>query len=181
MKQADVVIVLGAAVWRGGRASPALKNRVARGVALLREGVAPRLMLTGGLGRHPPTEAEVMHDLALAGGADPERLVLERQAKSTYDSARLCAEIMRREGWATAVVVTDGYHLPRSLMAFRGFGVRAVGCASGGGRPGTLGWRRWAGSVARELPALAWYALRLLKARAVTSFTRSTRRSGASR
>lgn len=174
MKQADVVIVLGAAVWRDGRASPALKNRVAKGVALSRQGVAPRLMLTGGLGRHPPAEAEVMRRLAIAGGIDPRRLVLEDQAKSTFDSARFCAEIMRKEGWSSAVVVTDAYHLPRSLMAFRGFGIRAQGAASGGGRPGTLGWLRWSACIARELPALAWYALRLLRIWSETTATRST-------
>jgi len=166
---ADVVIVLGAAVWSGGRASPTLQKRVAHGVELLKAGAAPRLMVTGGLGRHPPTEAEVMRRLAAEAGAGGSHIILEDRATSTLESAKLCTAIMRRHGWTSAIVVTDGYHLPRSLMAFRAFGAEVRGSASGGGSPTSLGRTQWTLTILREGAAYCWYAARLATGRVRTT------------
>src|SRR5690606_981427 len=158
---ADVLIVLGAAVWSGGRASPTLQKRVAHGVDLLKAGAAPWVMVTGGLGRHPPTEAEVMRRLATEAGADSSRIILEDRATTTLESAEFCTAIMRKHGWTSAIIVTDGYHLPRSLMAFRALGAEVTGSASGGGSPTALGRTRWALTILREGAAYCWYAARL--------------------
>ncbi len=46
----DAIIVLGAAVWPGGRASPALAARMQHAIALYRAGYAAHLILSGGVG-----------------------------------------------------------------------------------------------------------------------------------
>ncbi|MGH0036969.1 MAG: YdcF family protein [Myxococcota bacterium] len=152
----EAVVVLGAAVWPGGVPSHALRRRVLFAVELAMGDALRDLLLTGGVGREPPSEARVMSGLASEAGIDAGRIVLEERATSTYESARFCAEIVRREGFARVTVVTDAYHLPRALLAFAQAGIAAEGAAPQES-PGSLGspaQRR------RERWATAWYRLR---------------------
>ena len=157
---ADVAVVLGAAVWPGGRPSPTLARRTLHGVALLRAGAARHLLLTGGVGRHPPSEASVMRELAEHAGVARARIVLDEQATTTLDSARACAAIIAARGWRRVLIVTDRYHLPRALLAFRRFGVAAQGSPPPEGRGDTAQWT-WLLLTLRELVAIPWYVVRL--------------------
>lgn len=154
------MIVLGAAVHPGGTPSPALHRRIAHAAALMRENAAPAMIVTGGLGDHPPEEAVVMRDTAAAMGVPENRIIMEPIAATTYDSAVHCLPILKAHGWRTALIVSDAYHLPRALLLFRAFGVKAHGS-------GVRDWRRafslmeQAGVILRETLAMLWYALRL--------------------
>ena len=158
-READVAVVLGAAVWAHGRPSPTLLRRTAHAAHLARDGVVGHLLLTGGVGRHPPSEASVMRGIAERAGVAPARLVLEESATSTLESARACARIIAERGWTRVIVVTDRYHLARALMAFRHFGIIARGSAPPG-RGDVAEWRWWLLHL-RELVAIPWYMLRL--------------------
>ena len=151
----DVIVVLGAAVWPGEQPSPALRRRVLHAVDLLQHGYATRLLVTGGVGKHPPAEAEVMQRIAVAHGIPRASIVVEDQATSTFESAWRCRELLRQHGWSHVLIVTDRYHLTRALLAFRSLGVRAVGSAVPG-KPARRLWRRWQYYL-RERLALAWY------------------------
>lgn len=123
----DVIVVLGAAVWPGERASPTLYERTRHGVDLFHEGHAPYLLVTGGLGQHPPTEAEVMRRLAVEWDVPADRIILEDRGATTSQSAALVAELMAERGLRSALLVSDGHHLPRAKLAFRRQGVTAFG------------------------------------------------------
>ncbi len=157
----DVVIVLGAAVWAGGKPSPTLLRRTRHGAALVLAGVAPVLMVTGGLGVHPPAEALVMRDIAVAEGLGDDAIVIEDTASDTVASGRTCRALMRSRGWSRALIVTDDFHLPRSLMIFRWLGFAVKGSAPAVSADGP-GWLNRAYYWLRELVALPWTALRLL-------------------
>lgn len=158
-READVAVVLGAAVWAHGRPSPTLWRRTMHAVALAQSGAAGHLLLTGGVGRHPPSEAAVMRGVAERAGVAASRLVLEETATTTLESARACARIIAERGWTRVLVVTDRYHLARSLLAFRHFGVRARGSAPP--EPGDTAAWTWLLLHLRELVAIPWYLLRL--------------------
>lgn len=155
-----VVVVLGAAVWPHGQASPALQRRMLHAITLVQRGVATHLLLTGGVGKHPPAEAHVMQRLAHEHGIPSTNLIIEDRATSTLESARLCSDLLRQHGWNRAIVTTDAYHLARALFAFRCFGVQVVGSAAPG-QPARRLWKRWY-HYGRERCAFGWYALRLL-------------------
>jgi uncharacterized SAM-binding protein YcdF (DUF218 family) len=125
---ADCTIILGAAVWPGERASLTLRARTARGAEVYRAGHTGHLILTGGVGKYPPAEAEVMRRLLATWGVPAEAMVLEDQATTTAESARLCAETMRRRGWESALIVSDPWHTPRATRLFRREGMRALPC-----------------------------------------------------
>jgi len=151
----DVIVVLGAAVWPGGQPSPALQRRVLHAVDLLQRGYALHLLVTGGVGKYPPAEAEVMRRLAVAHGIPDASIVLEDRATSTFESAWRCRDLLGQRGWSRVLIVTERFHLARALLAFRSFGVHAVGSAAPG-KPARRLWKRAYYSL-REGLALGWY------------------------
>lgn len=155
-KRYDVVIVMGAAVWEGGRPSPALKRRVLHAVGLMKKNRADYLLVTGGLGKYPPTEARVMRTLAIDEGVSLQNIVMEEKGTSTFKSAVCCVKIISGNNWSNAIVVSDPYHLYRCVFLFRRFGVRAVGSGAPGGRQANPLWK-WGYYYLREFIALPWY------------------------
>jgi uncharacterized SAM-binding protein YcdF (DUF218 family) len=134
------------------------------GIALHRRNDGSVLLVTGGAGRHRTSEARIMQRIALDQGVEPDRILLEELARSTWENARECARIIRKHGWRRVILVTDSYHLPRGLLAFRHFGVRAGHCSICHGHSGTS-FRTTALLYSRELAAIPWYVLRILVSR----------------
>jgi predicted nucleic acid-binding protein len=118
IKKADVIVVLGAAVRAGGRPSPALRRRVLHAIRLFQKGFSEKLLFTGGIGRYPPSEAQVMRRMAEENGIPDDRIVLEETAGSTLDSAFACTRIIREKGWSTAFVVSDRFLEPFEIVPF---------------------------------------------------------------
>jgi uncharacterized SAM-binding protein YcdF (DUF218 family) len=154
----DAAIVLGAMVLADGSPSPALTRRVLRAAALVREGRAAALLMSGGPVAHSRPEAWVMRDLAVAAGIPADRVMIEDQSRNTIENARLSLPIAAKHGWRNLAVVTDSYHLPRALYVFRRFGCRTTGIAARPtGQPGREWWAAWV----REAAALPWTVLRV--------------------
>ncbi|MDW7650975.1 MAG: YdcF family protein [Bacillota bacterium] len=122
---ADVIIVLGAAVWPDGP-SPALRARTWRGSSLYHEGRADYLLFSGGIGKFPPAEAEVMAALAQSWDVEPERILLEDRSANTRENLRNAAEIMEEKGWSRAYIVTDYFHMKRAMALAAEFGIEAL-------------------------------------------------------
>jgi uncharacterized SAM-binding protein YcdF (DUF218 family) len=110
----DAIVVAGCAVWPGGRPSPALSRRVARAVQLYRDGHSDRIVLTGGLGTHPPAEAVVAAQLCRQAGVPDEHLVIEDRSVDTEQNARFAARLVR----GRVLVVTDPFHVLRCRYVF---------------------------------------------------------------
>lgn len=161
----DVIIVLGAAVWQGGRPSPTLRRRVLWAVELFHQKEGRRLLFTGGLGRYPPSEARMMRQIATEAGVPRSDTLLEEQATSTFTSAVYCHRIMRQHGWTSALVVTDRYHLPRAQLTFCLLAGRSGMTISGRAvtaRRRSRRWKRRLWAHGREGVALGWYLLKIL-------------------
>lgn len=120
----DVIIVLGAAVWPDGP-SPALRARVDRAVELYNDGRAGALIMSGGLGRWPPAEAEVMAATAVSRGVPESVIALEPDSTNTVENLSYSRDIMRECGWETAFLVSDPFHMKRALIIARDVGVEA--------------------------------------------------------
>jgi len=126
-RPADVILVLGAAEYRG-RPSPVLKARLDHALDLYRKRLAPRIMTTGGAGGDPVfTEGDVGRDYLTNQGVPPEAIVVEREGSSTVASTALAGEIMRRMGLQSAIVVSDGYHIYRVKKMLEGRGLTVYG------------------------------------------------------
>jgi len=120
---AEVIIILGSRVYLDRRPGPALTRRTRHAVALFQQGLAQRVICSGGLGAYPPTEAEAACDLAESLNVPAAAILIEDQAHSTEENALYTAALMRAHGWQTAILVSDGYHLYRAALLFRRAGM----------------------------------------------------------
>jgi len=140
-READVIVIMGAAEYRG-RPSPVLKARLDHGLDLWRRKLAPRILTTGGRGGDPVfTEGEVGRNYLMSRNVPPEAIIVEPDAESTAHSIAATAEIMRRMNLHSCLMVTDGYHVYRAKRMLQEHGV-AVYASPRPARPGDA-WKLW--------------------------------------
>jgi uncharacterized SAM-binding protein YcdF (DUF218 family) len=138
---ADVILVLGAAEYRG-KPSPVLKARLDHALDLYRKHLATYIMTTGGAGGDPVfTEGDVGRDYLTSQGVDPKDIAVEREGGSTVASTALAGEIMRRMGLQSAIVVSDGYHIYRVKKMLERRGLTAYGSPRPERARDTFGYR----------------------------------------
>jgi uncharacterized SAM-binding protein YcdF (DUF218 family) len=126
-RPADVILVLGAAEYRG-RPSPVLRARLDHALALYRQRIAPRIMTTGGAGGDPVfTEGTVGRAYLISQGVPSEAIIVEAEGESTVHSVTLAGEILRRMGLRSVVVVSDGYHIYRVKQMLQSTGLAVYG------------------------------------------------------
>jgi uncharacterized SAM-binding protein YcdF (DUF218 family) len=157
-------LVLGAAVWSGGRASPTLVRRAERAAALWHAGQTGAFVCCGGIGRHPPSEAEVIARLLHAAGVPSRALHLEPASTSTETNITFALPILRELRASDIWIVTDWWHAPRAVLLARAAGLRAQGApvsrAGGSARFQARMVLRESGAIVGTGVRLAWRALR---------------------
>jgi uncharacterized SAM-binding protein YcdF (DUF218 family) len=124
-RPADVILVLGAAEYRG-RPSQVLRARLDHALELYRQSMAPRILTTGGAGGDPVfTEGGVGRSYLMSRGVPTEAITVETEGESTVHSTALAGEIIRRMGLGSVIVVSDGYHIFRvkKMLEARGLSV----------------------------------------------------------
>lgn len=114
-----IAIVLGARVGANGVPSNTLYDRTVTGVELYKAGKTRKLLLSGG-----NDEPQVMKKLAIELGVRETDIVLDDLGLRTYDSCVRAKQVFEIE---KAVIVTQDYHLARSLYLCQNLGVDAVG------------------------------------------------------
>ena len=124
---ADVILVLGAAEYRG-RPSQVFRARLDHALELYNRKLAPQIMTTGGAGGELVfTEGGVGRSYLIGRGVPPEAVIVETEGESTVHSTTLACEIMRRMGLNSAIVVSDGYHIYRVKQMLESRGLKAYG------------------------------------------------------
>ncbi|MBH3430813.1 YdcF family protein [Pseudomonas alkylphenolica] len=131
-QQADAIVILGAGRERGDPAW-ALADQPT-GVALERMRYAAQLAKASGLplltsgGLHygtPPSEAQLMADSLQRDFGVSVRWKEER-SRTTWENARMSAEILQPLGIKRVVVVTQAWHMQRSRWSFERAGFEVV-------------------------------------------------------
>lgn len=124
---ADIIVVLGAAEYRG-KPSPVLRARLDHALTLYQKGLAPRILTTGGAGGDPVyTEGDVGRSYLVSRGVPSEAIVVDAEGTSTAYATASSAEIMRRMGLKSCIVVSDGYHIFRAKRMLQSSGVKVYG------------------------------------------------------
>lgn len=153
-----LTVVLGAQVRAGGVPSRTLAARAQHAAGMYARGEAGRLVVSGGVGEHPPSEAEVMAGILTGGGVPETEILREAASNSTRQSAHHVAVLARRMGAEEVALVTDPLHCVRAASAFRAEGLRA--CPEP--VTGSPMWREKGERRAqflREFGAVIWYGL----------------------
>ncbi|MBO6520573.1 MAG: YdcF family protein [Rhodospirillales bacterium] len=127
----DGIVVLGGVIDPVGtaeRGRPMIGGAVERiieSAALAKTYPNARLVYSGGsasLTRQDVKEADYVADLYVSLGIDRDRLVLEREARNTWENAKYTMEMMAPKTDETWILVTSAFHMPRSVGAFRRVG-----------------------------------------------------------
>jgi uncharacterized SAM-binding protein YcdF (DUF218 family) len=126
-RAADAIVVMGAAQYNG-RPSPLFAARLDHAIDLYHAGIAPRLIVTGGKQEGDrTTEAASAKAYAIVHGVPVEAILAEDNSRTTLQSIRGVAGLMRDEGLATAVFVSDPSHMFRVLRMASDEGIEAFG------------------------------------------------------
>jgi len=159
------LVVFGAAARADGSPSGTLRRRTEGAAALAARLGGGRFVVTGGVGRHGPAEAEVMHDILVETGVHPSRIIVESKADDTLSSIYFSKAILdTRDDVERVIVCSSPYHNPRCAILFRLVGIPAAIGDMPGDRP-HLGLAKWLYYVVREIPATVWDVALVLAAR----------------
>lgn len=143
-----VAVVYGAAVYRNGRLSPMLRDRMETAIGLYESGKVQFLLLSGDNQTAEYNEPLHMMRYAIERGVPEEAIQPDYGGRRTYDTCYRAANIFEVD---EAILVTQAFHLPRALFTCRQLGVDAVGVSADlrEYHPRSIGWSR-----TREVAAL---------------------------
>lgn len=119
VKAADAIIVLGAAQYEG-RPSPVLKARLDHAAQLWADGLAPRMIVTGGRGVGDTTsEAAVSRRYLAQHGVPEERVSMDTAGLTTSQSMVNARHFLGAEARPTVLIVSDPFHMLRLAILAR--------------------------------------------------------------
>jgi uncharacterized SAM-binding protein YcdF (DUF218 family) len=123
-KKVDIIIVLS-----GDRG-----ERLEEGARLFKEGYADEMLISGGVIYNKVTIASLMKQHAIDLKIPVNKIIIEEKADSTYENASFCKEILLKNKYRSAIVVTSNYHMRRTKMIFnrvyKDTGISLTYCAS---------------------------------------------------
>ncbi|MDI6816997.1 MAG: ElyC/SanA/YdcF family protein [Actinomycetota bacterium] len=125
--KSQAAVVLGAKVFDDSMLSHVLADRLDAGVELYRAGKVDKLLLTGDHGQVRYDEVNAMRKYALSKGIPAEDIFMDHAGFDTYDSMYRARDVFEVK---SAVVVTQRFHLARSVYIARALGIDATGVSA---------------------------------------------------
>jgi uncharacterized SAM-binding protein YcdF (DUF218 family) len=157
----DVIIVLGAGLRADGRPGPALTRRSIHAADLWKQGYAPRIICSGGTPGQITirSEAAACAEILRERGVPTDAIFLEGNSRSTEENAIESKQIMDANGWKTALLVSDGFHMLRANWIFHVYGLDISLSPVTAERPPLF---EYLVAVLREIVALHWLVVKLV-------------------
>ena len=125
-KDIDCILVLGSLVLNE-QPSPILKDRLDTGIKLYKEGISNKIIMSGDHGRKDYNEVGVMKTYGIENSVPSENIFMDHAGFSTYDSIYRAKEIF---GAKKVIIVTQEYHLYRSIYIAKSLGLEAYGVSA---------------------------------------------------
>lgn len=120
---ADCILILGAGV-RNNQPTPMLKDRLLEGIQLYNEKKAPKIIVSGDHSSEDYDEVNIMKQFAIEQGVPSSDIFMDHAGFSTYESLYRAKEIFQAK---KVIIVTQDYHLYRSLFIANQLGIDAIG------------------------------------------------------
>ena len=124
LKDVDCIVVLGCQVKDDGKPSDMLSDRLRRGIELYNQGVAPKIIMSGDHGQKEYDEVNTMKQVAVEAGIPSSDVFMDHAGFSTYETLYRAKEIFEAD---RIIVVTQEYHLYRTLYIAEKLGIEAYG------------------------------------------------------
>jgi SanA protein len=124
LPEIEAVVVPGASVYRSGKLSPVLEQRMNAAIRVLRLRPLTKLLVSGHAIKGGYSETLAMIDYAKRHGIDDTRILQDDGGRSTYVTMLHC----RREfALSRILLVTQPFHLPRGLYVGNRLGLTVFG------------------------------------------------------
>lgn len=120
----EMMVILGNKVKQDGTLSLRLKARLDKGVALYNQGLAPMIVVSGGLGKEGHFEGTKMAEYLIQNGVEKERIKIDNQGNTTQLTAANFKKLFPKV--KKVMIVSQFYHISRTKLAFRKQGVTQV-------------------------------------------------------
>ena len=124
INNADCIIILGCGVKFNGQPSMMLADRLERGIDLYKQGVAPKIIMSGDHGQIEYDEVNTMKQFAIDKNIPSEDIFMDHAGFSTYESMYRAKEIFKAQ---SIVIVSQEYHLYRAIYIAEKLGIEAYG------------------------------------------------------
>lgn len=122
----DCILVLGAGV-RNGKPTDMLADRLLTAIDLYNKKVAPKIIMSGDHSKKDYDEVNIMKAFAIEHGVPSSDIFMDHAGLSSYESVYRAKEIFEAK---KIVIVTQKYHLYRSLYIANKLGVKAYGVSA---------------------------------------------------
>lgn len=122
-KKYDAILVLGSGV-RGNSPTPILKERLETGISLYKNGIAPKIIMSGDHGKKYYDEVNIMKDYAIKQDIPSEDIFMDHAGFSTYESMYRAGYIFNVK---RMVVVSQEYHLYRAIYIAKRLNIDVIG------------------------------------------------------
>ena len=119
-----IAIVFGAGVWSNGEPSAVLFDRIVTAVELYRANRVKKILMSGDNPTENYDEPTAMKETAVKLGVPAEDVVLDFAGRRTYDTCFRAKEIF---GVDKAILVSQKFHLPRSVYLCENAGINSLG------------------------------------------------------
>ena len=124
LPEAHTVIILGASVYSDGKLSPVLQDRVDTGLQIYRQGKAQQFLLSGDNRAKDYDEVNAMKSYLLLRNVPAHHIFTDPAGLNTYDSMKRSTDVFQIP---SAIVVTQAFHLPRTLFIANNLGLNYAG------------------------------------------------------
>lgn len=122
----DCILVLGAGV-RNGKPTDMLTDRLLTAIDLYNKKVAPKIIMSGDHSKIDYDEVNIMKSFAIDKGVPSTDIFMDHAGLSSYESLYRAKEIFEAK---KIVIVTQKYHLYRSLYIANKLGLEAYGVSA---------------------------------------------------
>jgi SanA protein len=119
-----LAIVFGAGLRRDGSPTAVLRDRVETAAALYFSGKVEKILMSGDNSYEYYNEPGSMKEYALSLGVPETAIVMDYAGRRTYDTCYRAKAIF---GVEEALLVTQGFHLPRALFLCNALGIDSYG------------------------------------------------------
>ena len=122
--QCDAVMVLGARVYKSGKPSALLRDRLDYGYELYAQGRAGKILASGDHGREDYDEVNSMKDYLMEKGVPSADIFMDHAGFNTYDSMYRARDVFCVN---SLIISTQNFHMSRAVYLARALGLEAYG------------------------------------------------------
>jgi uncharacterized SAM-binding protein YcdF (DUF218 family) len=96
-------------------------DRIIAGIAMVKQGRAEKLLISGGTGSlyaQPVREASLLRIFALEYGLRDDQILVDDTSRNTYENALYTMHLLRTHGYQHCLLITSALHMRRAAAIF---------------------------------------------------------------